>query len=442
MPALFDRRGNLMNIEPIDGQNLEHRNRLPQPRKTSSEGLARSGSFEGGRLEVRSAIVSLQMCGEPEHVVMMNRFAIEEIGMTTKPLEAISCLGKMSTFQFELGERQRRLQTRRGKPATGDRSFVVTRSQSTSCDRLLDLPKSFKQIRSILEDSCHPISNGGESIGVIGGHRHQTRAVPGQQFLTTTGGLTDIVLGLVKDPLHEHGGRGRFIDGHDADFLGCQGMQARKAEEDAEDQREPEWRSRSHEFHRMHPTAGMVPRGGMMAARLPTMTAPRPDLSRTLRCLMLGIAATLTGCAFDTPPNVSVQEVTWLARGESDPPFIELGVGVMLENPTDEPIQLETFEYTFRSGNGQRWNGAWSALRTLPPGESVPMQIPAIVEEIPDQDVLKTSWSVSGTISYKAPGRWAQILFDTGFRRPTHDFSGKGEQITPPEAQQATQETP
>lgn len=184
-----------------------------------------------------------------------------------------------------------------------------------------------------------------------------------------------------------------------------------------------------HELHRMHPEAGMEPRGCLMAARLRNMTATSPELSRTLRCLMLGSAAALTGCVFDTPPNITVEEVKWLARGESDPPFIELGVELMLQNPTAEPIQLETFEYTFRAENGQQWKGAWSALRTLPAGASIPLQVPAIVQELPDQDVLQTGWKVSGTVSYKAPGRWAQILFDTGFRRPTHDFRGQGEQI-------------
>ncbi len=154
---------------------------------------------------------------------------------------------------------------------------------------------------------------------------------------------------------------------------------------------------------------------------------------------MLGSAAALTGCSFDTPPNISVEEVKWVTRGESTPPFIELSVEMMLQNPTDEPIQLETFEYTFRTDDGGQWKGAWSALRTLPPRASVPMQVPAIVEEMPDEDVQKTGWKVSGTISYKAPGRWAQILFDTGFRRPTHDFSGRGDQIELPEAPAPTE---
>ena len=59
------------------------------------------------------------------------------------------------------------------------------------------------------------------------------------------------------------------------------------------------------------------------------------------------------------------------------------------------------------------------------------MQIPAVIPDpfLPASE--GTNWTISGTVSYKAPGRWAQILFDTGFRRPKEDFRGKGAEIAP-----------
>ena len=144
-----------------------------------------------------------------------------------------------------------------------------------------------------------------------------------------------------------------------------------------------------------------------------------------LLCCLLG------GCVFDTPPGITVQQVGCTAVGTGDPGFVELGIDLLLETPTEEPIQLETFEYTFATKAGSRWTGQWSALRTLPAGDSVAMQIPAVIPDpfLPASE--GTNWTISGTVSYKAPGRWAQILFDTGFRRPKGDFRGKGTEIAP-----------
>jgi hypothetical protein len=141
----------------------------------------------------------------------------------------------------------------------------------------------------------------------------------------------------------------------------------------------------------------------------------------------------LGGC--DTPPNVEVKGVQCVAIGDSEPGFAKLQVDLLLGNPTDEPMQLEVFEYTVQvgeTGSNLQWHGSWSALRTLPPRETVPMRIPAVVENPFTEGVENTSWRIFGTISFKAPGRLAQILFDTGFRRPTHDFQGRGPSIEPP----------
>ena len=145
------------------------------------------------------------------------------------------------------------------------------------------------------------------------------------------------------------------------------------------------------------------------------------------------MASFLPGC--DTPPRVEVQGIHCTAIGESDPAFAQLEVDLLLENPTDEPIQLQTFEYTVVVGNSApraRWQGSWAALQTLPALETVQMKIPAVVENPFREGFGDTTWRVSGSISYKAPGRLAQILFDTGFRLPTHDFQGRGDSIQSP----------
>ena len=144
-----------------------------------------------------------------------------------------------------------------------------------------------------------------------------------------------------------------------------------------------------------------------------------------LACLVL----CLGGCLFETPPHVEVTGIHLLDVGVSQAPTAKLGVEVTLENPTQEPIQLEKYDYQLvveSDGQRERWSGSWSALRTLPAQDTVEMVIPAVVPYTFADSPETASWRVSGTISYKAPGRLAQILFDSGFRRPKHGFSGRG----------------
>jgi len=134
----------------------------------------------------------------------------------------------------------------------------------------------------------------------------------------------------------------------------------------------------------------------------------------------------LAGCSLDTPPEITVDSVRALAMTDVTRSHVEVGIDLDLYNPTDDPIQLERFSYTIDTDTEAGWSGSWSALRTLPPMSRVTMRIPAVLENVSELRPDLTNWNLSGDVSYKAPGRWAQILFDTGFRRPTAEFSGDG----------------
>ena len=142
---------------------------------------------------------------------------------------------------------------------------------------------------------------------------------------------------------------------------------------------------------------------------------------------MLGIMlCMLSGCQFDSPPMIDVKNARWFAIGDSEPSHVQMVIDLELENRQEEPIQLEEFEYTFitRTAEGEKesWSGAWLALRTIPADSKIMIAIPAVVPAPADE----IEWQVRGDLSYKAPGRWAQILFDTGLRRPSTGFSGSG----------------
>ena len=146
---------------------------------------------------------------------------------------------------------------------------------------------------------------------------------------------------------------------------------------------------------------------------------------------MIVILSALSGCQFDSPPVVEVKGARWFALSESEPRHVQMQIDLELENVQNEPVQLEKFEYTFRSsgGDGRRvsWSGVWLPLRTIPPNMKISLSIPAVVP-VYESDM---EWELRGDLSYKAPGRWAQILFDTGLRAPSTGFQGRGRATNP-----------
>ena len=161
-----------------------------------------------------------------------------------------------------------------------------------------------------------------------------------------------------------------------------------------------------------------------------------PDAGKSktpLLAVMALLFITLSGCRFDTPPAINVSGARWAAVSDSEPGHLQLLVGLELENVEDEPIQLEEFEYTFLTtdddGRSRSWSAIWLPLRTIPAETKIMIEIPAVVPR-PDSSV---DWEIRGDMTYKAPGRLAQILFDSGLRTPSTGFSGRGQSSEPTE---------
>lgn len=155
-----------------------------------------------------------------------------------------------------------------------------------------------------------------------------------------------------------------------------------------------------------------------------TFSAP---LLASLTLLMCAFS----GCQFDSPPTVAVTGARWFAVSDSEPKHVQLMIDLELENLEEESIQLEVFEYTFKTtasdGQKESWTGLWLPLRTIPADTKILMTIPAVIP-MPDSLI---DWEIRGDLSYKAPGRWAQILFDTGLRTPSTGFRGTGQTSNP-----------
>jgi hypothetical protein len=129
-------------------------------------------------------------------------------------------------------------------------------------------------------------------------------------------------------------------------------------------------------------------------------------------------AALLAGCAGD--PKITVTGVDRVVKG---PSADEYAVRIRLENPTEDPLVLDRWNYSLDTDAG-RYSGEWVASRTLPPGTDTEVSIPAVLQR--NGEAVASRWRVNGSVRYLLPGRLAETLFDIGLSRPEALFSGEG----------------
>jgi hypothetical protein len=151
---------------------------------------------------------------------------------------------------------------------------------------------------------------------------------------------------------------------------------------------------------------------------------------RVLWPLILALVApAVAGCSSIRPPGVRVSEVAVVERTEE---ALTLEFGLDLHNPNGEPLELISFDY-HASVDGRRvFEGRWAAQATLAPRGSNRLTIPAVVRfDRADWESsgvpAEAQVAVSGRLLYLTPGALAEILLDTGVRRPRVRFSGRGQ---------------
>lgn len=152
------------------------------------------------------------------------------------------------------------------------------------------------------------------------------------------------------------------------------------------------------------------------------MLLPQRDLNGLPR-LRHGLAAAalsaigggLGGC---TAPKITLGEARVASQ---DSEFVRVGIDVALANAATEPIPLLEWDYRVSTGAAS-YRGTWSALQSVPAGESVVVSIPAV---LPATAVVPgESLRVEGSVSYRAPNRVFRLFEEFGFHRPTESFSG------------------
>jgi hypothetical protein len=137
-----------------------------------------------------------------------------------------------------------------------------------------------------------------------------------------------------------------------------------------------------------------------------TMASPRVATMRLATMLM----ASLLMAACGTAPRVEIVEAVPVATVGSEQ---EWALVVRVHNPKDAPLVLDGW----RIDAGGR-TISWVATRTVPPREAIQESLPVVLA------ANAGSWSVEGEMTYIAPGRLNDILFDSGFSRPSVGFAG------------------
>lgn len=176
---------------------------------------------------------------------------------------------------------------------------------------------------------------------------------------------------------------------------------------------------------------------------MPVEHRDRPP-SRLLLAL-LPVTCWLVGCGSAPQVRAIGARPVVVAGAEGAPDAAGYRIELEIRNPSRDDMPLERFEYTFAVQDIGRFEGRWAAFRTLPPGGSSVITVPAstlLPPELGERVDLAgdIEWRIEGGVRYQAPGLLGQILFDAGIRRPTQPFSGSGTfQINQPASSEPTE---
>ena len=147
------------------------------------------------------------------------------------------------------------------------------------------------------------------------------------------------------------------------------------------------------------------------------------------RLLVLTILAGAPGCSSFRPPTVTVNDVSVSDATEE---ALALSFVMDLRNPNRAAVPLHEFVYTLAIDGKEVYAGRRAGGVTLSADGDRQLLLPAVV---PYSAVgwtavtlpASVSYSLTGQLQYNAPNRLAQVLFDSGVRRPKVSFGHSGQ---------------
>ncbi|UCD74663.1 MAG: LEA type 2 family protein [Phycisphaerales bacterium] len=143
---------------------------------------------------------------------------------------------------------------------------------------------------------------------------------------------------------------------------------------------------------------------------------------------VLLICAALTGCSVYRAPTIAVAGAEVI---ETTDEAMAIRFALDLTNLNDEALELLQFDYGLSVDGRRVYSGRRAAEATLRAGGEKRLFVPAVLRydlmgwetgaQPPD-----IGYKLSGSLLYVTPGEIAEILLDTGVRKPRVRFSSAG----------------
>lgn len=154
--------------------------------------------------------------------------------------------------------------------------------------------------------------------------------------------------------------------------------------------------------------------------------ARRSRLARSLTAILGTAAAVCGGCSSYQAPALEIASVTAAQETEQG---VVLSFGLNATNDNEVALPLKTVRYSLELDGETVFSGQRSAEATLRRKGTQRILLPAAFPwEAAGQFRTEghASYRLSGELSYVTPGELAELLFDTGVRRPSVRFSEEG----------------
>ncbi len=134
------------------------------------------------------------------------------------------------------------------------------------------------------------------------------------------------------------------------------------------------------------------------------------------------------GCSGYQAPSIAVRDamVTDITAEA-----LALDFALDLTNSNDEELKLLWFDYRLSLGSHHVYTGRRAAEATLSANSTKQLTIPGVVpfadvgwqmEHYPD----RADYALTGSLLYITPGQIAEVLLDTGVRKPRVSFAATG----------------
>ena len=141
---------------------------------------------------------------------------------------------------------------------------------------------------------------------------------------------------------------------------------------------------------------------------------------------VIALGSLLCGCT-GAPKVMPTSAIATEATDDA----VRFAITLDLKNTGTDEIPVDWYNYRFEVVNLGYFSGEWAAKEVIPPGSTITMTIPAVIQiDEQNRSRLNSSgnwaWTIDGGIRYQASGLIGRALFDAGIRRPTENCSGSG----------------